>query len=100
MQTLKIELQEGFRGDAVVIRVNGSEILQEDHVKTKLQIGFAAAITATVPDGKATVEVVLPAAGISGKIEPEVTAPTWVGVSLDSARVLHFKISQTPFGYV
>lgn len=100
MQTLKIELQEGFQDDAIVIRVNGSEVMQQDHVKTRTQIGFAAATTATVPAGKATLDVALPAAGISGTFEADIQAPTWIGISLDGARVLHFKISQAPFGYV
>lgn len=100
MQTLKIELQEGFQDDAVVIRVNGSEIMHEDHVKTRTQIGFAAGTTATIPEGKATLDVALPAAGISGAFEADIQGPTWIGVSLDSSRALHFKLSQTPFGYV
>jgi hypothetical protein len=100
MQTLTIELQEGFRDDAVVIRVNGSDIMHEDHVKTRTQIGFAAAATAMVPEGTATLDVTLPAAGTSGNFAADVQGPTWVGVSLDDTRVPHFKLSQTPFGYV
>jgi sulfur carrier protein ThiS len=100
MQTLNIEFQEGFQDDTVVVRVNGAEILRKDHVKTRLQTGFAAATSAEVTEGHTVIEVALPAAGISGQVEVEVQAPTWVGVNLGTDRGLHFKVSQSPFGYV
>ena len=100
MQTLNIELQEGFQDDTVVVSVNGAEVMHRDHIKTRLQTGFAAATTATVPEGKAVIEVASSAASTTGQIEVEVLAPIWIGASVDADRVLHFKISQTPFGYV
>lgn len=100
MHTLHIELQEGFQDETVVILVNGSEILHQDHVKTRTQIGFAAASTATVAAGKAALDVVMPAADVRAPFEADIQADTWIGVSLDGARALHFKTSLAPFGYV
>ena len=100
MHPLNINLQEGFEDDTVVIRVNGAEVLHQQHVKTRQQIGFAAETTATVPAGTVALEIALPVKGITGNIDIDMQAPMWAGVSLDSGSVLQFKISQTPFGYV
>lgn len=57
MARLRIDLQEGFVNDAVVILVNGWEIYEKDSVSTRLQVGFADSVVTDVPSGRSTVEI-------------------------------------------
>jgi hypothetical protein len=97
---LTIEFQEGFEDDTVLLRIDGIETMRHEHVKTRLQTGYATASAATVPEGRVVLEVELPASGDSAQVVLEVRAPLWVGVNLDAGRVFRFKLSDTPFGYV
>lgn len=100
MHTLHIELQDGFDNDRVVARVNGVEILNLDHVTTRLQTGFAAAGSAQADDGKALLEVSLPASGQQASTEINLYQAMWAGVSVGPDKAIQFRISQAPFGYV
>jgi hypothetical protein len=97
---LTIEFQEGFQDDTVLLRIDGIETMRQQHVKTRLQTGYAAASAATVNEGRVVLEVELPVSGDSGQVVLDVRAPMWVGVNLDAGRVFRFKLSDTPFGYV
>lgn len=96
---LTIDFQEGFQNDTLVLRIAGIETMYE-HLTTRLQTGYAATGTATVPAGRVVLDVDLPAAKASGQVVLDVQAPMWVGVNLDAGRVLRFKVSDSPFGYV
>jgi hypothetical protein len=100
---LTIEFQEGFEDETVLLRIAGIagiETMRHEHVKTRLQTGYATASAVTVPGGRVVLEVELPASGERAQVVLEVRAPLWVGVNLDAGRVLCFKLSDTPFGYV
>jgi hypothetical protein len=97
---LTIEFQEGFQDETVLLRLDGIETMRREHVKTRLQTGYAAASTAMVPQGHVVLEVELPASGVSAQAVLDVQAPLWVGVNLDPGPLLRFKLSDTPFGYV
>jgi hypothetical protein len=62
--TLAIELQDGFRGDDVVVRAAGHEERLEG-VTTNLAISRAAGVELEVPDGPVDVEVAVPVRGLS-----------------------------------
>jgi hypothetical protein len=100
MQTLHIELQEGFDDDRVVARLNGVEVLSLDHVTTRMQTGFAAAGSTQAADGKAVLEVSLPASGQQASTEINLNQAIWAGVSVGRDKAIHIKVSQAPFGYV
>jgi hypothetical protein len=97
---LTIEFQEGFQDETVLLRLAGVETMRQQHVKTRLQTGYAAASAATVPEGRVVLEVELPDSAERAQVVLDVRAPLWVGVNLDPGRVLRFKLSDTPFGYV
>lgn len=99
MHQLNIALHEGFEDDAVVVLVNGAEVFRHEHVKTRMQIGLAASTAVALAEGVAHLEVKLPVAHTGAVFDVAVTGPTWVGVSLDAARVPQFQLSLTPFGY-
>lgn len=100
MQTLHLELQEGFDDDRVVARLNGVEILSLDHVTTRMQTGFAAAGSTQAADGKAVLEVSLPASGQQASTEINLIQTLWAGVNVGAGKAIQFRISQAPFGYV
>ncbi len=97
---LTIEFQEGFQDETVLLRLAGVETMRQQHVKTRLQTGYAAASAATVPEGRVVLEVELPDSAERAQVVLDVRAPLWVGVNLDPGRILRFKLSDTPFGYV
>ena len=60
MGLLHVAFQEGFRDDAVVVRVNGEEVFHKGSLKTRLQIGYADSFELTVEEGRVDIEVLLP----------------------------------------
>lgn len=100
MQTLHIELQEGFDDDRVVARLNGVEVLSLDHVTTRVQTGFAAAGSTEAADGKAVLEISMPAAGQQARTEINLNQAIWAGINVGPDKAIQFRISQAPFGYV
>jgi hypothetical protein len=99
MVLLKIDFQDGFNDDLVLVRFDGEEVFRKERVTTKLVIGYAASIERDVPEGQLHVEVILPEKGISGDIFVEVATPLYLGVSLDG-NVIRFRISQSMFAYL
>ncbi len=99
MTQIRIDLQEGFRHDAVTIRVNGEEVLNTD-VSTRLQTGFAGSVEIDVPEPSATIEIALPDRDVSATIPLHVDSAVYVGVSLTPDSKIEHRLSQDPFGYV
>ena len=99
MFTLRIALEEGFEGEAVVVDVNGSTVLERDDVRTRMQVGFAERLEVPVEEGDAVVEVRLPQRRAAGRLTCHVADRLHVGVSLRRGEVV-FRTSEQPFGYV
>ena len=99
MATLNVALQEGFSGQAVVVRVDGEERFRAADVRTRMQIGLAQAVPVEVEPGRHTVEVV--AGEIATSLEVDVPEQAHVGVSLARSQDrLETRVSDRPFGYV
>jgi hypothetical protein len=96
--TLGIDLQEGFEGTLVAIRVNGDEVYRKDGVRTRKLLGYADALQVQVPVGPITVEVDLPREGMSSRLELDVRKDLYLGLSIRSGRIEHV-VSERPFGY-
>ena len=99
MPLLHIAFQEGFTGEAVTVRIDNREAYRNEKLKTRFQIGFAASFEVNVEEGPVSVEVLLPAQGLSESFEVQVASPTYVAVSLDQNKIVH-RVSAEPFGYV
>jgi hypothetical protein len=95
---LVIDLQDGFYSDTVRIEINGLLIDDKDDVTTALLTGLAASIETEVAAGEVSLAVIVPTRDISSSIELEITADTFIGVSL-AYGALQFIVSDTPFGY-
>ena len=98
MAALRIALQDGFEGDAIVIKVNGKEVFKQENIKTKRQIGKAASFEVEVAEGSVNVEVSLPLRNLSETIAVKVFAETHLGVSIVENQIEH-KVSAEPFRY-
>ena len=95
MPTLTIDLQDGFAGDEVIVRLNGREVSRLTDVRTKRTLGLAKSLEVTAPDGPVTLEIEIPAKQARGTTE--VREPH-VGVSLRGSDV-RFIANEKPFGY-
>lgn len=98
MPTIRIALQDGFEGDTVVIKVNGKEVFNQESVKTKRQIGKAAAFEFEVDEGPTSVEVSLPLRNLSETIALKVSGEVYLGISVIENRIEH-RVSSDPFRY-
>jgi len=97
---MHIHLQEGFTGQPVRLRVNGTEVFSGSP-KTRLQIGLAHQVECEVGDrGAAVVEIELPDERISETFRVEPSLNPYAGLSLDRQGKVQVKLSAEPFGYV
>ena len=95
MPPVTIDLQEGFTGDEVIFRVNGREVKRYPAVQTKRTLGLAESVALDVPDGPVTLEVAVPAKGVSGVVD---VRHSQVGVSVGDSGI-QFIQSDQEFGY-
>ncbi|MBM3188260.1 MAG: hypothetical protein FJZ90_06000 [Chloroflexi bacterium] len=99
MTMLHIALQEGFYNDLVHLRVNGVQVYAKESVRTRFQIGYADACEVDVSPGAVRLEVLLPQKNMSRTLPLEISAPTYVGVSLEGDAIA-CRVSDQPFGYL
>lgn len=98
MATLRIDFQDGFTDDSVVVRVGGQEVYRGDNLRTSRLLGFAHTVTADVPPGRVMVEVDVPSRDISGAAALQVEDSAYLGVSIAEDGIT-FQPSGGPFGY-
>lgn len=102
MIPLKIDFQEGFQNDEVVVRIDGKEVFRADNVTTKLTIGLAGSFTKEIPLGKHEVEVFLPRRDVSRNLALYLAEkPLYLGVHLRNGTQypIEYCVSAEPFGY-
>ena len=95
MPRLSIDLQDGFAGDEVIVRVNGKEVARRSAVRTKRMLGLADSLEVPVPGGAVALEIELPAKQIRGTRD---VRHSHVSVSL-AGRDVQFTEADEPFGY-
>lgn len=98
MATLTIDLQEGFGGEDVIVRVDGREAARLSGVLTKRMLGYADSLQVEIPEHGATVEVAVPSHDLEQRIEVRPGETPYLGVSLSPGQ-LSFLPYARPFGY-
>lgn len=98
MKPLRIDLQEGFNDDLVVVKVDNREVLRKEGVNTMMLLGYAENLTVQVPEGHVKVEVIMPKRGLSRMIELDISQDLYLGISVINGGI-EYLISDTPFGY-
>ena len=100
---LKVDIQDGFEDDLVVVRVNGTEIFRGEGVTTKLLLGGTDFTSNNAPrvqvsEGSVDVEVLVPSKNLSRTISIQASQNTDLGVSIQDGKIHYIKVDK-PFGY-
>lgn len=82
MPSLTINLEEGFRDDTVVLKVNESEVLRRTGVSTDLSAGLAGSVEVQVPEGSIHLQISVPTKSLFRALELQVVADLSVRVSV------------------
>ena len=105
MPKLRVDFQEGFTGDEVVVEIDGREVFRKENVRTDMRIGRAITQPgravyheAELPEGSHTITIRLPRQSISKDIDVAPADKTYLGVSVEGHEITHI-ISNTPMGY-
>ncbi len=99
MPVLKVDLQEGFSGETVVLLLNGTEVYR-GAPKTRTQIGLAESRSFELPPQHLRLEATLPRSGVSRSLELDLIQDCYVGVTLSPDGGISLRPSSEPFGYV
>ena len=98
MATLRVDFQDGFENDEVVVSVDGVERVRRAGVTTKRVIGLAGHETIEVEPGKRTVLVSVPSRGFETHIHVTVEEVAYLGVSIMGGGIAVIARDK-PFGY-
>jgi hypothetical protein len=99
MPKLHIALHDGFRGNHVVIAVDGNVVFDRSGVTTDLRISRADAIDVDVTAASVTVAVNVDPGAIAGTVTVDVAAAPFLAIELleGGVRFIH---SVEPFRYM
>lgn len=101
MNSLNVDLQDGFNNDLVIIRVNEQEIFHKKGVQTNLLLSYADAVEVEVPEGIIKVETILPSKKLSKTIDLQISAQVYLGISIqEGGEGIQYRVSNEPFGYM
>lgn len=93
---LSIKLRDGFRNDAVSIRVGGVEVYRKSAVSTDLTISFADKVDVAVQRARVSLEVSV-VGGPTGRVEVNPGETPFVDVAIvDGVMSLRTSKSETP----
>jgi hypothetical protein len=99
MSVLRVDLQDGFQEDIVVIQVNDGDELKKESVTTMPQVGYAGSIEMMVEPGPVRLRVSVPTRDLSDTTTVDVSEDLYVGVSIEDAG-LAYRVSSEPMGYL
>jgi hypothetical protein len=95
---LKLYLAEGFRGDHVVVKVDGRTVFDSDSVTTKDLYGLAEELKPVQVKGdKAKIEIELPDKGVNAAFSADLKRGDQVPISLEDGQITHFVGSNIGF---
>jgi len=93
---LHVELQNGWEGQPVEVRLDGS-LLADLRPRTRYQIGLAEALEFEVEPGAHVLEIV--EGDLVAREELAIEAETWVGAS-HAAGGIELRVQSAPFMYM
>jgi hypothetical protein len=100
MAEITVDLQDGFKDDTVAISAGGREVMREEGVTTRFQIGMARSLQVAVPEGEVTLEVEVPTKNARATVPIDTSKPVFVGVSLTTEGELEIRVQERVFGYM
>lgn len=96
MAELRLSLEEGFAGDHVVVSADGTTVLDDADLSTRLQTGLATTVDVSL-DAPGVLRVELPGRGIGGDITVDPTATPYVRASVVGDEVELTATESPPF---
>lgn len=97
MPILKIDLQEVFSGETVLLRLNEREVYR-GAPRTRMQIGLAESRSFDLPAQHLTLKAEIPSSGAFAAIELDLSRDLYVGVTLSEGR-MSLRSSSEDFKY-
>ncbi|WP_330286139.1 hypothetical protein [Streptomyces sp. NBC_00576] len=86
MSELTIALEEGFRGQHIVVVVDGDVVLDDPDVRTRLQIGLARSIPLRLSEGDHSIDVRVDATDrLNMRVDPGVTRSVRISLAADGS---------------
>jgi hypothetical protein len=100
MNMLHIALQDGFRNDSVIIKVDGRTVFEKSGVTTNLTISYAEAVDVVVSNVTAAVEVSVPSRTQAAQRTVNVLETQYLAVNLSENGVPQLVPSKEMFHYM
>ena len=100
MTALRIDLQDGFKDDVVIVFGNGEELLRLEAVTSRYQIGLASSQTVQLPAPTVALQIRVPTRRIATELELDAVETGYLAVSIDGAGNLDCRASREPFLYM
>jgi hypothetical protein len=100
MAEITVDLQDGFVNDVVAISADGREVLRDERVKTRFQIGRARSVRIEVPEGRVTLAIEVPTRNLRATAAIDTSQPVFVGISITTEEKLEVRVQSQPFGYL
>jgi hypothetical protein len=92
--TVRVYLTDGFADDAVIVRIDGRTVLDEQNVTTKKIYGLAKQVPPVAVDGNtAQLDVELPRRGIRASFPLDLTTGHHVPIRLENGQ-LRFSVQK------
>jgi hypothetical protein len=100
---LVIDLQDGFKDDTVILRINNDEFFRKEHITTDLRISLATRFTTNINGGEVQVEVIIPTKDLIDNYKFIINSENYLGISIVESELpnkkIKFILSQKPFVY-
>jgi hypothetical protein len=100
--TCYVHIQEGFKDDTVIVRVNGNDVFMKEHITTSRLLGPAASFSICLNEGLAVVIALVPHRNLQGSLELQVHSNIHLGISIIDSRgqeKISFIKGDRPFVY-
>lgn len=99
--SVKLDLQDGFVDDEVVVKLDGREIQRATNVSTRSQLGLARSMELVLPPTAVQLSIELPQLDLRTSINVPAKRPLWIAASLNDSRDrLDVTVSEQRFGYM
>jgi hypothetical protein len=98
MDSLVIDLQDGFADDTVVIRVEGKEIYHKQDVNTNHALGHADSVETQVDQSSISIEIIVLSRFLRDILALDVCGTMYLGVSILDDKI-DYRISKEMFYY-
>jgi hypothetical protein len=100
--TLFVHIQEGFKDDIVIVKVNENDVIVKEHITSSPLVGPAASFSIHVNEGLAIVKALVPHRNLQGSLEFQVDSDIYLGISIvesNGQEKIGFIKGERPFGY-